>query len=149
MCRQSGACFIRSPIFVWVSPDVRRYLELCRQLDHVHRWLVAARSARTATERSFKFPDRRIARPANGIKRDAGAGLTAVAFDFHPTIAAVKTLADRRRWLRWPAIALSARIRAPRWRRRRLFGAIWYPMAGHLIDLAIWFAFGNPLHHAN
>jgi hypothetical protein len=23
------------------------------------------------------------------------------------------------------------------------------PMAGHLIDLAIWFAFGNPLHHAN
>lgn len=39
--------------------------------------------------RPFQFPDRRIARAADGIWRDAGAGLTAVALDFHPAVEAL------------------------------------------------------------
>ena len=49
--------------------------------------------------------DRRIARPADGIEWQAGAGLTAIAFDLQPTQPAVEALPDRRRRLRWPAVA--------------------------------------------
>jgi hypothetical protein len=46
-----------------------------------------------------------LIRVADGIKRDTGAGLKAIAFDFHPPIAAVEALADRRRRLRRAAVA--------------------------------------------
>jgi hypothetical protein len=46
-----------------MHPDVRRDLALLGQLDQVHRRLVATRSAGTASERPFKFPDRRSAQP--------------------------------------------------------------------------------------
>jgi hypothetical protein len=88
-----------------MHPDVRRNFPHFSQLDHVHRRLVSTRSAGTASERTFKFPDRRITRAANGIKRNAGAGFTAMAFDFHPAVAAVEALRDRRGRLRRPAEA--------------------------------------------
>jgi hypothetical protein len=69
-----------------MDPSAGRYFALRRQLDHVHRWLVAASATGSASERPFKFPDRRIARAPDGIERDAGAGLTAIALDFHPTV---------------------------------------------------------------
>jgi hypothetical protein len=87
-----------------MHPSVWRDLTLRRQLDHVHWRLVASRSARSTSERSFKFPDRRIAQAPDGIEGDAGAGLTALALDLHPTVAAVKTLPDCRRGLRRGAV---------------------------------------------
>ncbi len=67
-----------------MHPHVRCNFLSLGQLDHVHGRLVATRPAGSASERTFKFPDRRIARAPDGIKRDAGTGFTAVAFDFHP-----------------------------------------------------------------
>ena len=86
-----------------MHPFVGRDLALRRQLDHMHRWFVAARAAGSASKRSFELPDRGIARAPDRIKGYAGAGLTAVAFDFYPTVAAVETLRDRRQGLRWAA----------------------------------------------
>jgi hypothetical protein len=62
-------------IVVRVRPDIRRDLAFGRQPDHVHRRAVARRSAGPTSERGFQFPDRRIARPAHRIERDASAGL--------------------------------------------------------------------------
>ena len=70
-----------------MHPLVGRDLALRRQLDHMHRWFVAARAAGSAAERTFKFPDWRLARAPDGIKRDAGAGITTVALDFHPAVS--------------------------------------------------------------
>jgi hypothetical protein len=50
-----------------------------------------------------KFPDRRITRSADGIERQAGAGLATTAYDLKPAITAVQTLRDGRRRLRRPA----------------------------------------------
>src|SRR5712664_3949322 len=82
-----------SSIVIRMHPDVRRDLALHRQLDHVHGRLIPSRSARSTSERTFKFPDRCITRPPDRIERDAGAGLTAIAFDFHPAVAAVQAFA--------------------------------------------------------
>ena len=92
-----------------MHPNVRRDFLRFGQLYHVDRRLVSPRSARSASERTFKLPDRRIARAANGIKWDAGAGLTSVTFDFEPTVTAVEAL--RYRWGRLcgPAVALLPR----------------------------------------
>ena len=57
---------------------------------------VAAFPARPAFQRRLKLPDRRITGTSDRIKRDTGAGLTAVAFDFEPAISAVEALGDGR-----------------------------------------------------
>jgi hypothetical protein len=89
-----------------MDPDLRRDLALLRQLDHMHRRRVSPLLARPAFQRRLKFPDRRIAGTPDRVERDAGAGLTAVAFDLKPAISAVEALRDGRRGLRGPAIAL-------------------------------------------
>ena len=43
---------------------------------------------------SFKFPDRRIARPPDRIERDAGPRLTAMAFDLKPSVSAIEALGE-------------------------------------------------------
>jgi hypothetical protein len=86
--------------FVRMNPEVRRDFPRFGQLNHVDRRLIAARSAGSASERPFKFPDRRIPRSTDGIKRYTGAGFATAAFDFHPTVTAVEALADRRGRLR-------------------------------------------------
>jgi hypothetical protein len=68
-------------IIIRMRPKVRRDLALRRQLDHVHPWRIARRPARPAFQRRLKFPDRRIARPAYGVERQAGAGLAPMALD--------------------------------------------------------------------
>ena len=75
-----------------MHPKVRRDFPRFGQLYHVDRRLVSPRSARSASERTFKFPDRRIARTPGRIERDAGAGLTAIAFNFHPAVTAIEAL---------------------------------------------------------
>ena len=58
-----------------MNPDVWRDFALRRQLDHVDRRLIATVFRRIGIGTTLKFPDRRIARAADGMKRDAGAGL--------------------------------------------------------------------------
>jgi hypothetical protein len=58
-----------------MHPDVRRDLTLLRQLEHVNRRRVSPFLARPAFQGRFQFPDRRIARAADRIERQAGAGL--------------------------------------------------------------------------
>ncbi len=89
-----------------MHPEVRRDLARLGQLDHAHRRRVAAFSARSAFQRRFKLPDRRVVRPADGIKRNAGAGFTAIAFDIEPAEPATQALSDGRRRLRRPTVAL-------------------------------------------
>jgi hypothetical protein len=68
------------------TQKIRRDLaRLCR-LDHVHRRRVAAFPARSAFQRRLKFPDRRIARSADGIEGQAGPRLAAMAFE--PAVSA-------------------------------------------------------------
>ena len=88
-----------------MHPNVRRDLALLRQLDHVHRWRLLAFLARPAFQCGFQFPDWGITRSADGIERDAGAGLAAVAFNFEPAVSAVEALRDCRGGLCGPAIA--------------------------------------------
>jgi hypothetical protein len=68
-------------IIIRMHPFVRRDLALLRELDHVDARRIARRPARPAFQRRLKFPDRRIAWPADVLKRDAGLGFTAMAFD--------------------------------------------------------------------
>src|SRR5437016_3089683 len=91
-----------------MHPEIGRDLARFRQLDHVHRRRVAAVAARPAFQRRFEFPDRRLARPADGIERQARAGLAALALDLEPAKPAIEALPDGRRWLRRPAITLHA-----------------------------------------
>jgi hypothetical protein len=91
-----------------MHPNIRRDLARLRQLDHVHRRRVAAFAAGAAFQRRFQLPDRRILRPADGIERQARAGLAAVALDLEPGEPAIDALPDRRRWLRRTAVALHA-----------------------------------------
>jgi hypothetical protein len=51
---------------------IRRNLAPFGQLNHVHRRFVSARAARPAFHRRFKFPDRRVAWSANGVKGNLG-----------------------------------------------------------------------------
>ena len=89
-----------SAFLVGMHPQGRRNLACFGQHDHVHARLVGRRSTGPAPERSFQLPDRSSARPADGIKRNAGAGLTAIAFNFHPAVSAIQALGDAGRWLR-------------------------------------------------
>ena len=57
------------------------------------------RSARPAPKRSLQLPDRRLARTAYRIQRQACPSLTSVAFDFEPAVSAIQTLVDRWGWL--------------------------------------------------
>jgi len=91
-----------------MHPEIGRDLPRLRQLDHVHRRRVAAFSAGAAFQRRFEFPDRGIARPADGVERQARAGLAAVAFDLEPAKPAIEALRNRRRRLRRPAKTLHA-----------------------------------------
>jgi hypothetical protein len=61
----------------------------------------------TGISARLPLPERRLARSANGVERQAGSRLTAIALDLQPGQAAVDALADRRRKLqpnsrRWP-----------------------------------------------
>ena len=51
--------------------------------------------ARSAFQRRLKFPDQRIAPPADVFKRNAGLGFAATAFDLQPAIATIEALRDR------------------------------------------------------
>ena len=110
-----------------MHPNVRRDFPRFGQLYHVDRRLVSPRSARSASERTFKFPDRRIARAPDGLKRDAGAGLTAITLDFHPAVAAVQALPDRWRGLRRPAEAFHSD--RPRFSVGRMTRCLWSRVA--------------------
>src|SRR5947209_15174943 len=85
----------RSPLLARMHPLVRRDLPPLRQLDHVHRRRIAALAAVAAFQRRFQFPQRRVARAADGVERQACAGLAAVALHFQPAQSAVEALADR------------------------------------------------------
>ncbi len=89
-----------------MNPGVGRNLPLFRKPDHLHPWRIARRPAGAAFERGFQFPDRGIARPANGVQCEARACFAALALDLQPSIAGIETLGDCRRRLRGPAIAL-------------------------------------------
>ena len=97
-----------STFFIGMHPLVRRDLPLIRQLDHADRRLVATCAAGPASEGRLQLPDRRITRPADGIKRQARPCFTSAAFDLQPTRTAIQALADRWAWLRWPTIAFHA-----------------------------------------
>src|ERR1700736_3243985 len=58
-----------------MHPNIRRDLPPLRQHDHMHRRRVSPRPAGPAFQRGFELPDRRIPRPADGIERQARAGL--------------------------------------------------------------------------
>jgi hypothetical protein len=45
-------------------------------------------------DRRLKFPDRGIARMADGVERQAGPRLAAVAHDLKPAVTAIQVLAD-------------------------------------------------------
>jgi hypothetical protein len=62
-----------------MHPKVRRYLARFSQPYHVNRRRITLRSARPAFECRFQFPDRRAARAADGIKRNASARFAAAA----------------------------------------------------------------------
>jgi hypothetical protein len=94
-----------SIILVRMHPNVRRDLALLRQLDHVHGWRISAFLARPAFQCRFQFPDWGITRSADGIERDAGAGLTTIALDLKPAESAVEALRDGRGGLCGSAIA--------------------------------------------
>jgi hypothetical protein len=89
-----------SPLFVRMHPEIRRDLARFGQLDHVHWRRVAAFAARSAFQRGFKLPDRRVPWPADVGERETGAGLTAIALDLEPTKPPVEALPDGRRRLR-------------------------------------------------
>ena len=89
-----------SPLFVRMYPQIRRDLARLGQLDHVHRRRIAAPPARPALQRGLELPERRVARPADRVERQACAGLAAVAFHFEPAEPAMEALRDRRRRLR-------------------------------------------------
>jgi hypothetical protein len=72
-----------------MHPNVGHGLALFREPDHVHRWRVSRCSARSAFQRGLKFPDRRIARPADVFERNAGFGFAATAFQLQPAVAAI------------------------------------------------------------
>ena len=59
-------------------------ISLLRKLDHVDGRRVAALFARPAFQRGLELPDRRVPRSANGIERQAGPGLAAIAFHLKP-----------------------------------------------------------------
>ena len=96
---------MRSPLFVRMHPKVRRNLARLRQLDHVHGWSVAAFPARSAFQRCFELPQRRVAWPADGIERQARSRVAAVALNLQPAEPAIEALRNRRRRLRRPATA--------------------------------------------
>ena len=61
-------------IIVQMHPSIwRGRAHLC-QLDHMNGRRVSALLARPAFQRGLKFPDRRIARPPDGVERDARLG---------------------------------------------------------------------------
>jgi hypothetical protein len=69
---------------------------------------VAALSARSTFQRGLELPDRRIARPVDGIERQARARFEAVALDLEPAQAGIEALGNHRRWLRGAAVAFPA-----------------------------------------
>ena len=121
-----------------MQPLIRRDLARIRQLDHVHRRRVAAPPAASAFERRLELPDRCVPRPAYGIKRLAGAGLTAVALDLEPSKSAVEALGDRRRRLRGAAIAFQGDRPRGKPRRRRASVARWRGASALIFAPRIW-----------
>ena len=61
--------------------NVEYGLALFREPDHVHRWGITTPPARSALQRRFKFPYRRVARTPDVLERNAGLGFAAAAFD--------------------------------------------------------------------
>jgi hypothetical protein len=91
----------------------------------MHWRRTAALAAGSAFQRGFQFPQRRIARPADGVDWLARARLAPVAFDFQPAETAVEALACRGRGLCRPAIAFHAD--GPGFRLRAVGGANGFP----------------------
>jgi hypothetical protein len=92
-------------IIIGMNPYVGRNLLLLGEPDHLHPWRIPWRPAGAAFEGSFQFPDRRIARPPDGVQCEACTRFAALAFDLQPSIAGIEALSDRRRRPRRPAIA--------------------------------------------
>jgi len=70
-----------------MHPNVGHGLPLGREPDHVHRRGVSRRPARSAFQRGLKFPDRRVARPADVLKRNAGPRFRSdYTFDLQPAV---------------------------------------------------------------
>jgi len=90
---------------VGIDPGIGRDLALPGKPDHVRRRRVSGRGAGAAFERSLQLPDRRIARTADGLEREAGARFAAVAHHLQPAISAIEALRDRWRRLRRAAEA--------------------------------------------
>ena len=88
-----------------MNPGVRGDLPLLRKPDHVHPGRASGRLARAAFERRFQLPDRRIARPADRVERQAGARFAAMAHHLQPAISAIEALPDGGRGLRGSAKA--------------------------------------------
>jgi len=65
-----------------MNPPGRAWSPCLGQLDHVHGWRISPLPAGPAFEGRFQFPQRRIPRSPDCIKRDARAGLTTVAPGF-------------------------------------------------------------------
>jgi hypothetical protein len=82
----------------------QRDLALLRMLDHVHWRSVSALPARPAFQRPLQVQDRRIARMAHRIERDAGGSYSGGIRPQANRIA-VEALRDGRRRLCGPAVA--------------------------------------------
>jgi hypothetical protein len=89
-----------------MDPRLGCNLPLVRKLDHVYGRRLAAFLTRSAFQRRFKLPDRRIPRTAYGIERKAGPGLTALTLDLEPAQPTIEALRDRWGWLHRPAVPL-------------------------------------------
>src|SRR6185437_6656950 len=87
-------------IIIRVNPGVRGNFSFLCQPDHVDLRRILQRPEGSAFQCCFQFPYRRVARTANGIERQAGAGLAAVAHHLQPTIAGIEALRDCGRRLR-------------------------------------------------
>jgi hypothetical protein len=94
-----------SPLLIRPHPLARRDLLRLGQPDHVDRRRVTPLPARPAFQRGLQLPDRRVGRTPDRVERKAEARLAPEAFDLEPAEAAVQTLTDCRRRLRWSAIA--------------------------------------------
>lgn len=86
-------------------PRRQSNLALFRQLNEVHRRLVARRRAAAAPESRFQFPYLGIARPTNVSERNTDMGFATMAFHFKPAITAVQAL--RYRWGRLSRAAIA------------------------------------------
>jgi len=80
-------------------------------LAHAHRWRPAVLAAGSAFQRGLELPNRRVARPADGVEWQARPCHAAIAFD--SSQPAVEALTDRGRRLGRPSPPSSRSIPRP------------------------------------